>query len=355
MKLFIPGPTHVEQDVLNAMAQYPVGHRTHAYRELHNEVREGIKDVLMTKQNVMLVTSSATGLLEAGVRNLVGKRVLNLVCGAFSQRQADITKECDIPQDTLSVPWGDGFTPKQVDEALKNGDYDAVTLVHNETSTGVMNPLKEIAQIVQKYDDVLFIVDAVSSMSGVEIKMDEWGIDFIVASVQKAWALPPGFAILGLSDKALERAKLIPQSQRGHYFDILKLAKADAKNETPITPSIPHIYGLKLRLQKIREEGLYARFNRHHEMANKVRNWGKARFGLYAKDGFASDTLTCFTNDCGIDLDAFGKAMESRGFLISGGYGDLKGKTFRIAHLGALHHEDIDELIAVMDEVLIEL
>ena len=351
-KLFIPGPTHVEQDVLDALAQYPIGHRTSDYRELQSKVVSGIKECLYTNQSVLVSTSSATGLMEAGVRNLSKRKVANFVCGAFSKKQAAITKACGLNQNVFEVEWGQAITADFVDGVLARGNYDLVTVVFNETSTGVMNPLEEIGAVVKKYPDVLLMVDAVSGMMGAPIKVDEGGVDMALASVQKAWALPPGFAVTSLSDRALERSRSIPDSQKGFYFDFVRMHKAGEKSETPVTPSIPHLYGLSKQLDRIKAEGLENRFARHKEMANRVREWGKDRFGLFAQSGYESDTLTCFGNKAGIDLIALASEMKSKNYLISGGYGDLKGKTFRLAHMGDLQMEDINDVLAVLDEVI---
>jgi len=351
-KLFIPGPTHVDQEILDAMAQYPIGHRTADYRELQSKVVNGIKELLYTEQSVLVSTSSATGLMEAGVRNLSQKRVANFVCGAFSQRQAEITSICGLEQDVFHVEWGQATTAEQVEKALSANDYDLVTVVFNETSTGVMNPLAEIGEVVKNHPDTLLMVDAVSGMMGAPIKIDEWGIDMALASVQKAWGLPPGFAVMSLSDAALARSQSIPDAQKGFYFDFVRMHKAGQKSQTTVTPSIPHLYALSAQLDRIKEEGLENRFARHQAMADRVRGWGKERFGLYAQPGFESNTLTCFNNDLGIDLIELAAKMKERDYLISGGYGDLKGKTFRLAHMGNLKMEDMDDVLNVLDEVI---
>ncbi|NQV15389.1 alanine--glyoxylate aminotransferase family protein [bacterium] len=354
-KLFIPGPTHVDQEVLDAMAQYPIGHRTDEYRELQRKVVEGIKECLYTEQSVLISTSSATGLMEAGVRNLSQRKVANFVCGAFSQRQAEITGICGLDQDIFAVDWGKATTAEQVQSVLSRGDYDLATVVFNETSTGVMNPLEEIGEVVKNFPDVLLMVDAVSGMLGAPIKVDEWGIDMALASVQKAWGLPPGFAVMSLSDRALERSRSIPEAQKGFYFDFVRMHRAGSKYETTVTPSIPHLYALEVQLDRIRAEGLENRFSRHRNMARLVREWGVNRFGLFAQPGFESDTLTCFSNAADIDLISLVKKMRAREYLISGGYGALKGQTFRLAHMGDLQIEDIEDVLGVMDKVLEEL
>lgn len=354
-KLFIPGPTHVDQEILESMSQYPIGHRTSDYRELQSKVVTGIKKLLFTQQSVLISTSSATGLMEAGVRNLSKVKVANFVCGAFSQRQADITRICGLDQDIFQVEWGKATTADQVESALSRGNYDLATVVFNETSTGVMNPLAEIGEVVKNFPDTLLMVDAVSGMLGAPIRVDDWGIDMALASVQKAWGLPPGFAVMSLSDQALERSRSMPVSQKGYYFDFVSMHKAGEKSQTTITPSIPHLYALATQLDRIDREGLEQRFIRHEAMAHRVREWGRQRFGLFAQAGYESNTLTCFKNQLGIDLIALADKMKERNYLISGGYGNLKGKTFRLAHMGDLQMDDIEDVLTILDEVIAEL
>ncbi|MCF7797383.1 MAG: alanine--glyoxylate aminotransferase family protein [Lentisphaeria bacterium] len=354
-KLFIPGPTHVLDDTLQAMAQYPMGHRSQAYKDLHLKVVAGIQKVLFTEQTILLSTSSATGLMEAAVRNLVHKRAANFTCGAFSERWAEITDLCGLPQDTFQVDWGLANRPEQIQAALETGRYDVVTVVHNETSTGVANPMAEIAAVVSTFPDVLLCVDAVSGMAGLPFYFDEWGVDVVFASVQKAWALPPGFSVMAISDKALARAEQTPTAQKGFYFDLNRLAKSGAKGQTPITPSIPHLYGLESQLERMAAETLETRFQRHREMAQRTRDWGVDRFGLFAERGYESDTVTCFSNRQGIDLSKMIQLADREGFIVSGGYGDLKGKTFRIGHMGEHTLAGLEELLGVLDAILAKM
>lgn len=350
-KLFIPGPTHVLDETLQAMAQYPIGHRGLAYKDLHFEVVAGLQKVLFTEQTILLSTSSATGLMEASVRNLVQKRAANFTCGAFSERWAEITEICGLPQDTFSVEWGKPNKPEEVRAALATGKYDVVTVVHNETSTGVTNPIAEIAKVVREFPEVLLCVDSVSGMAGLPFYFDEWGVDVVFASVQKAWALPPGFAVMAISDRALKRAESTAGSQKGYYFDLSLMAKSGAKGQTPITPSLPHMFGLQSQLKRIQAETIEKRFERHLEMANRTREWGTGKFGLFAESGYESNTVTCFTNNANIDLGKLVQQAGNQGFVISGGYGALKGKTFRIGHMGEHRMADIEELLGVLDAI----
>lgn len=352
-KLFIPGPTHVDQEILSSLSEYPVGHRSAAFSKLYDEIVEGIQRVLYTDKRVYLCTCSATGLWEAAVRNTVLKRCANFVCGAFSRRWHETTVACGLPADAIEVDLGRAIKPELVDAILSTGKYDAITLVHNETSTGVMNPLSEIAEVMRKYPDVFFLVDMVSSMSSVKIEVDALGIDVALASVQKGWALPPGFSVCSVSKRTLDAsANCI---NKGYYFDYLVLEKYAKRSQTPSTPSIPHMYALSRQLERIFSEGLENRYRRHRDMAERVRSWASERMALFPEPRYASDTLTCIENSHGIDVSNLLSLLLKKGYMISGGYGPLKGKTFRISHMGDLTLADIDELLAVIDETLNEM
>ena len=210
VKLFIPGPVEVSEETFRAMSQPMIGHRGSGFQELYASIQPKLQQVLYTKNPVFISTSSAWGVMEAAVRNLVAKKVLNCCCGAFSDKWFDVSKRCGKDAEALKVEWGQPILPEMIDAKLKTGQFDAITVVHNETSTGLMNPLADIAQVVRKYPDVMFIVDTVSSMTGVKIETDALGIDVILASVQKAWALPPGLALFAVSERALKKAETIP-------------------------------------------------------------------------------------------------------------------------------------------------
>ncbi|HID90096.1 MAG TPA: alanine--glyoxylate aminotransferase family protein, partial [Anaerolineae bacterium] len=235
-KLFIPGPTHVREEVLQAQTTPMIGHRTPEYSALQAEVTPKLQKLLYTTQRVYLYTSSSTGVMEGSVRQASTKKVLNTVCGAFSKRWHQITKANGVPCDKIEVPMGQAITPEMVDEALASGEYDAVTIVMNETSTGVMNPVKDIAALIHdKYPDVLILVDAVSCMAGVKIEFDAWGLDVCLAGVQKCFALPPGLTVCAVSDRARERAKQV--ATPGYYFAYEQMDKRYEKHQTPATPA----------------------------------------------------------------------------------------------------------------------
>lgn len=350
-KLFIPGPVEVSPEVLQAMATPMVGHRMPEYAALHGRVKEKLKKLLFTEGRVFLSTSSAFGVMEGAVRNLVGKRCANFCNGAFSDKWHDVTRRCGKEADAFPVEWGRAITPELVEQALSTGKYDAMTLIHNETSTGVMSPLPEIADVMRKYSDVTFIVDTVSSMSAMKIPVDELGIDCCIFGVQKAFALPPGLAVFTASAKALEKCKSV--EGRGYYFDFEEFANNDDKDNTPSTPSISHIYALDCQLDRMFAEGLESRWARHLEMAGFIMKWVKDRgFGFFAEEGHRSLTLTCAANSRDIDLAQLKKIMGEKGFAFDDGYGKIKGKTFRIPHMGDMQMADLKEFLAAIGEIL---
>jgi len=352
VKLHIPGPIEVSPDTFAAMCQPMIGHRGSGFQELYAQMQPKLQQVLYTKNPVFLATSSAWGVMEAAINNLVSKKVLNCCCGAFSDKWFDVSKRLGKNAEALKVEWGQPILPEMVDAKLKTGQFDAITLIHNETSTGLMNPIADIAAVVKKYPDVIFIVDTVSSMTGVKIEMDALGLDVMLASVQKAWALPPGFAVFSVTEKALKKAATVPN--RGYYFDFLEFKANHDKNMTPSTPSIPHVYGLKHQLDKIFAEGLENRYARHLAMAKMMRDWAKANgFELFPKAGYESITLTCVKNNRNIDVAKFQKAIKDKHkILIDGGYGQIKGKSFRVGHMGDETPDTIKEVLAALDDGL---
>jgi aspartate aminotransferase-like enzyme len=350
-KLFIPGPVEIAPEVLQAMATPMIGHRMKEYAALHGGVTRKLKTVLATEDRVFLATSSAFGVMEGAVRNLVGRRCANFCNGAFSDKWHDVTRRCGKGADAFKVEWGQPVTPELVDAALATGKYDAMTLIHNETSTGVMSPLPEIAQVLRRYPEVVSIIDTVSSMSALPVPVAELGIDCCIFGVQKAFALPPGLAVFTATQKALDRAATV--EGRGYYFDFLEFAANDDKDNTPSTPCISQIYAMDCQLDRFLAEGLEARFARHRALAGRVREWVQENgFGFFAAEPYRSLTLTCATNDRGADLAGIKKRMGERGYAFDDGYGKIKGATFRIAHMGDLQMEELDMFLSVLGEEL---
>jgi aspartate aminotransferase-like enzyme len=353
-KLFIPGPVEVAPEILEAMATPMIGHRMKEYAELHGRIKANLKKLLFTQDRVFLSTSSAFGVMEGAVRNLVGKRCANFCNGAFSDKWHDVTRRCGKEADAFKSEWGKPITAKMVDEALSTGKYDALTLIHNETSTGVMSPLAEICDVLRRYPDVVSIVDTVSSMSALKIPVDELGIDCCLFGVQKAFALPPGLAVFTASEKALARAATV--EGRGYYFDFLEFAANDDKDNTPSTPCISQIYALDRQLLRFFAEGLENRWARHRSMAEYMREWVVGMgYGLFPEERFCSMTLTCAVNSRGTDLAALKKMLGELGYAFDDGYGKIKGKTFRIAHMGDMQLQDLKELTKIIEDCLKKL
>ena len=350
-KLFIPGPTHVRDEILQAQAAPMLGHRAKEYSNLQAEVTPKLQQLLYTQQRVYLYTSSSTGVMEGSVRQASTKRVLSTVCGSFSSRWHKMTVANGIPCDKVEVDLGQAITPEMVDEALAVSDYDAITVVMNETSTGVMNPVKDIAALVhEKYPDVLVLVDAVSCIAGVKIEFDAWGLDVCLAGVQKCFALPPGLTVCAVSDRARERAKLVQHP--GYYFAYSQMDKSYEKNQTPATPAISLIQTLNKQMDDILAAGLEARWARHKEMAVYIQDWARRHFALYSEGPYLSLTVTNVENTRGISVADLNKALSERGAMISNGYGDLKEKCFRIAHMGDLTMDDMKWLTAQIEDIL---
>ena len=347
-KLFIPGPIAVSEKTLRAMAQPMIGHRSTDFVALYQSIQPGLQSLMFTADLVYISTSSAWGVMEGAIRNLTQKKVLCCMNGAFSDKWLDVAQRSGLAAGSLKSEWGQPVDPAALRAELATGQYDVVTLIHNETSCGCMSDLPALAAVLRDFPGVISIVDTVSSFSAVPIKKDELGIDVLITGSQKALAMPPGLALLSPSKRALERAALC--KTRGYYFDLLEFQKNHENGMTPSTPVIPLIYALKSKLEDINAEGLETRYARHARLNKTVRDWVLAKgFKLFPKEGFGSVSLNCFANTLNVDLAALNKLLKSKhGLVIDGGYGKLKGKTFRISNMG----DETDETIAAMLQAL---
>lgn len=347
-KLFIPGPIAVSEKTLRAMAQPMIGHRSTDFVALYQSIQPGLQSLMFTADPVYISTSSAWGVMEGAIRNLTQKKVLCCMNGAFSDKWLDVAQRSGLAAGSLKSEWGQPVDPAALRAELATGQYDVVTLIHNETSCGCMSDLPALAAVLREFPDVISIVDTVSSFSAVPIKKDELGIDVLITGSQKALAMPPGLALLSPSKRALECAALC--KTRGYYFDLLEFQKNHENGMTPSTPVIPLIYALKSKLEDINAEGLETRYARHARLNKTVRDWVLAKgFKLFPKEGFGSVSLNCFANTLNVDLAALNKLLKSKhGLVIDGGYGKLKGKTFRISNMG----DETDETIAAMLQAL---
>jgi len=351
-KLFIPGPTHVTEDVLQKMATPMIGHRTKEASNLQRGISDKLRKLMYTDKEILLSTSSGSGIMEGAVRSCTQKRAAVFSCGNFGNRWFKMAEDSNVPADKFETEWGNPNFPEEVDKVLYTGKYDLVTVTHNETSTGIMNPLEEISQVMKKYPEIIFCLDTVSSLGGAKIEVDKWGVDICIASSQKCLGLPPGLSLCSISEKALDAAKQV--EFRGTYFDLLQIYNCIQKKDYqyPSTPTVSHMFALDYQLDKMLEEGFENRFARHIEMADYVRNWAKEYFALFAQEKYASNTVTCVKNTRDINVADLNKALGERGFMISNGYGKLKQKTFRIAHMAELTLDDMKELLSNIDDIL---
>ena len=351
-RLFIPGPVDVREDVLAKMATPMIGHRTKEATALGKSIHDRMQDLMYTKNTIILSTSSGSGLMESAIRSCTRKKAAVFSVGAFGDRWYNMAITNNRKADKFKSEPGQPTTPEMVEAALSTGEYDLITVTHNETSSGIMNPLDEIAEVVKKYPDVIFCLDTVSSLAGAKIEVDKWGVDVCITSTQKCLGLPAGLAIASVSEKAYNAAKEVPD--RGFYFDLVKLYDRVKKDyQYPSTPSLEHMFALDYQLELILEvEGKENRFARHAEMANYVREWAKKHFAMFAEEKYASNTLTCISNTKEISVKGLNEKLAERGYMISNGYGDFKEKTFRIAHMAETTLQEVKDLLSVIEEEL---
>lgn len=353
-KFFLPGPTEVRPEILQTMTQPMIGHRVAEMETLIGHIQPGLRSVFRTSRPVYISASSATGLMEGAVRNGVRRRALSLVNGAFSERFYKIACASGVQADKLEVEWGGIHTPELVHNALSRGIYDAVTVVHSETSTGALNPIRELAEVTRAAGDVAILVDAVSSLAGAPLETDMWGLDFVLTGSQKAFALPPGLAFGAAQASLLDRARSKPD--RGVYFDFLEFEKNIQANQTPNTPAVSLLYALAAQLDSIRNEGLEERWERHQAMAERTWAWVDEmveqgiELKVLAPAGYRSPTVTCIHVPDGWSGPRVAAELRTRGFQVATGYGRLKEQCFRIGHMGDHTMDTLEDLLATLEE-----
>jgi len=353
-QLFSPGPTPVPERILLAMAGPVMHHRDPAYEELFQEVREGLKYVFQTKQEVLVLASSGTGAMEAAVCNTLsrGDDVLVVRGGKFGERWGEICEAYGVNVTPLDVTWGEAVDPAAITKALDaKPSIKAVLVQASETSTGVMHPIKAIADIVKKRDGTILVVDAISGLGVFELPMDQWGLDVVISGSQKAFMLPPGLAFVALSAKAwgFAEGSNLPK----FYFNLKAELAVAQKSQTQFTPAISLVVGLREALKMFKEEGLENVFTRHAKLARATREAVKA-LGLELLAPTApSDALTAIKAPEGVDGKKLKKNFEDMyGLIIAGGQSQLKGKIIRIAHIGYFQPLDIIQAVSTLELVL---
>ncbi|MFW9853580.1 MAG: pyridoxal-phosphate-dependent aminotransferase family protein [Candidatus Thorarchaeota archaeon] len=352
LDLFIPGPVNVSPDCREVLSLPMIGHRSDSMGALHKDITNYLQQVLFTSNDILLSTSSSSGFMEGAIRNLITDNgVLNVINGAFAERWYEIAFANGKNADSLDVNWGKAVVPSQLEEKLNEKPYDAVCVTHNETSTGVTTPLKELSRII-KDAGCLFLVDGVSAAGGIETRIDDWEIDVYLFGLQKCMGLSPGLAVASVSEEAMEKAQSIPN--RGWYFDFITLKKYhDRGGMQPATPVIPIYYQLQHQLHKIIDsEGIESRWRRHTEMADYTREWAERKgLSLFPEKSVASNTVTCI-NSKGIDISSLKKSLKQLGYFFATGYGKFANLNFRIAHMGDRKLSELKTYLDTIDKLI---
>lgn len=357
-RFFLPGPTEVRPEVLQAMLGPMMGHRTRAMEALMERIQPGLKHTFRTGRPVYVAPSSGTGMMEMAVRNVARRRVLSLVNGAFSERFHKIAVQSGFEMDRLDVEWGEAHTPDRLAAAMAGRDYDTVTICHSETSTGVLNPIRDLARVAHEHG-AMVCVDTVSSMAGAPIETDAWDLDFVATGSQKSFALPPGLAFGCARPAVLERAAA--SDRRGLYFDVLEFERNLEKSQTPNTPAVSLMYAAAVQMEAILAEGIENRWARHQAMADRTYAWVAAMrqegydLDVLAPEGFRSPTVTCVTVPDGVKGTDVCAAVAARGWTIAPGYGKGKDAMIRIGHMGDHTVQELDALLDVLTDAFAEI
>ncbi len=351
-RLLLPGPTEVSQEILREQIRPLIGHRDKAFSEFYGRITAKLSRFFELPEDCRptVTTSSGTLWFDIVGRSIVKGKALVCINGAFSERFGKTILACGKKADFIEVEWGKAVKPNMISEKLESGEYDTLAICHNESSTGVRNPIHEIGKLVRKdYPNVILAIDSVSSMAGDKTLPAEIGCDIIFASTQKCFALPPGLAVSLVNDRALERAREVPN--RGSYTDLVTIFEYEKKHQTPFTPNISLLYALNKRMDLLLEETYDHVYQRQEAMAEYTQQWAKKHFGLFAEPGYESVTVTCVQNTSGKSVRELKEKLAEKGFIIANGYGKLAEKTFRIGHMGEWNLVGIKKVLALIDEI----
>lgn len=356
VKLMIPGPVELSEKVLKAMAQPVIGHRTPEFQAYLEECWTGLKEVYKTKNEVVLITGSGTAGMDAAIASTIsqGDEYVCIGGGKFGERFAEIVEGYGGIAKKVEVKWGEAVDPKAVEETVENSNSKAITLTQNETSTGVLHDAEAIGRIARNHD-LLFIMDAITALGGDYVETDKWGVDLCVSGSQKCLAAPPGLAFVSVSDKAWE---VIEKNEtKNYYLNLASYRKSLQKKTTPFTPSVSLIYGLRAAIEELKEEGLENRIKRYRRTAKACRAAVKAmNLSLLPREQVASNTITAILSPNGLDEGVIRKKVkEGYGYALAGGQDELKGKMFRIGHMGNIDEDDLLSALAGLEKVLKEL
>lgn len=351
IRFFLPGPTYVREDVRAVMTGHPIGHRGPEFAALYADVRGRLPAIFRTSGEVLLLTASGSLAWDVAVASTIEDDVLCLTNGAFSERFLTVCRAWGKDADQLSFLWGEPIDADLLRKALRRKKYEAVTLAHNETSTGTLSDLEAIARVVREESDALVYVDAVSSLAGTAVETEAWGVDYLFTGSQKALALPPGLCFVTVSERALEKTDTIPH--RGYYTDLRRYYDKHLSGGTITTPAIPQIWALQKQLEVLEAEGMEARWARHDELRAHTERWAAENGFEYASvPAGASPTVSCLRPPEGVAAPELVAALAERGLTVGGGYGRWKPETFRIGHMGEVREEHLDVLFDAVEDVL---
>jgi aspartate aminotransferase-like enzyme len=351
-KLLIPGPTEVSQEILQEQTHYLIGHRSKEFSELYGGITEKLSKFFELPADCKPTVTTASGALWFDIisRSIVKNKALVCVNGAFSERFGNTIRACGKKADFIEVDWGKAVKPDMIAEKLESGEYDTIAICHNESSTGVRNPIHQVGKLVRKdYPDVMLAIDSVSAMAGDKTLPSEIGCDIIFASTQKCFALPPGLAVALVNDRAIERAKETPN--RGAYTDLVEIFEFEKKHQTPSTPNIPLLYALNKRMDLMLQETYDRIYQRHKDMAEYTQQWAKKHFEMFSEPGYESLTVSCVKNTQGKNVKELNAKLAEKCYMIGNGYGKLAEKTFRIGHMGEWDLKGIKEVLAIIDKI----
>ena len=353
MKNFLPGPTEVHPDVLAQLSKPIIGHHTAEFQELLSQINPRLQWLFATKHPVFTLTCTASAAMEAALTNTTGERILILANGAFGERWLSAARHFGLSADGFSLGWSIAFNKHEIARLLDKMGYDTLVMVHGESSTGMLNPVEPVADLLKTRPHVLFILDAVATIGGVPLYMDSSRVDVLVGASQKCLALPPGIVPIGVSEHALKRSE--SSRLRGYAHDFTIWQERWEKHQTVATPAIPQLRALLYQLERIENETLQARWERHQRMSERTTQWALSR-GLVplAPQGERLASISCLSFEDGRKTTGIVEALAQKGYWIDDGYGKLKGRTLRIGHLGDWGQSDLEGLLSALDEVLEE-
>jgi aspartate aminotransferase-like enzyme len=334
---FVPGPTEVRQEVLDALRRPMIPHRSAAFEELFARIQSRLKKVFRTERPVFVIPASGTGMMEAAIRCAPAGRILSLVNGAFAERFARIAEACGREVDRFAIPWGEVHAPSELAKYLTNGTYAAITVAHSETSTGALNDIRRLSDAAHEAG-VRCLIDSVSGMAGAVVEFDQWKLDYVLTGSQKALAIPPGLAFSVASESFIESAKEV--KGRGIYFDLVELDEFALQGQVPSTPAVSLCYALDVQLDAIVAEGMEARWRRHADMLSLASSWvdecreNDIDIENIVEPGSRSPTVSTIRLPQGMTSATFTRKVAAQGITVATGYGKLKEATFRIGHMG---------------------